>query len=99
METWFAILETIKNQGSSIKYQVLRIYMLKDLFEDLDSQFWENDLNIAHKTITIEGQRAQHTACLKTQTNTHENMFISYKTPVLAKPWLSVVNIIYIYKT
>ena len=42
-----------------------------------------------------EGQRAQHTACLKTQTNTHENMFISYKTPVLAKPWLSVVNIKY----
>ena len=51
METWFAILETIKNQGSSIEYQVLRIHMLKDLFEDLDSQFWENDLNIAHKTI------------------------------------------------
>ena len=58
-----------------------------------------NDLNIAHKTIVkdkdSEGQRAQHTTCLKTQTNTHANMFISYKTPVLAKPWLSVVNIKY----
>lgn len=41
METWFTILETIENQGSSIEYQVLRIDMLEDLFEDLDPQFWE----------------------------------------------------------
>lgn len=41
METWFAILETIENQGLSIEYQVLRIDMLEDLFEDLDPQFWE----------------------------------------------------------
>ena len=40
-----------------------------------------------------EGQRAQHTALLKTQTNTNENILVSYKTPALAKPWLSVVNI------
>ena len=40
-----------------------------------------------------EGQRAQHTALHETQTNTHENVFISYKTPALAKPSLSVVNI------
>ena len=91
METWFTILETIENQGSSIEYQVLRIHMLKDLFEDLDSQFWENDLNIAHKTIVKDKE-------LNTQL-VLKHMFISYKTPVLAKPWLSVVNIIYIYKT